>query len=313
MNVQAQVSASGYLHRGYADSFAEMGTTRELSHCGGWLVERVIPGSDFLDAMGCYPIFACRQWTSLPLDLTPLADQLVSLSLVADPFGEFTEDDLGRWFDLVRPYKQHYVTDLSRWVDHRMPRRHRRNTASALESVQLETCSEPLHMLEDWITLYDQLIERHGITGIKAFSRESFRKQLGVPGLVMFKASADGHVVGLHLWYVQGDVAYGHLGATSARGYELMTSYALYWYAIEQLRGCVRWLDLGGEPDVSEAGSRDGLRQFKKGWSTGVRQAYLCGRIFQPDVYARLVSRNGIGSTSYFPGYRRSEHADARV
>ena len=52
----------------------------------------------------------------------------------------------------------------------------------------------------------------------------------------MFKAQAEGHIVGLHLWYVQGDVAYGHLGATTTRGYELMASYALYWHAIEQLR-----------------------------------------------------------------------------
>ena len=53
-------------------------------------------------------------------------------------------------------------------------------------------------------------------------------------------------MVGLHLWYVQGDVAYGHLGATSQLGYELMASYALYAFAIEQLRAEVRWLALGG-------------------------------------------------------------------
>jgi hypothetical protein len=125
----------------------------------------------------------------------------------------------------------------------------------------------------------------------------------------MFKASARGVVVGLHLWYAQGDVAYGHLGATSALGHELMASYALYWYAIQQLREHVRWLDLGGGPDPARPGSSagDGVRHFKAGWSTGVRWAYLCGSVFQPDNYAGLVSAAGVGQTSYFPAYRQGE------
>jgi hypothetical protein len=171
----------------------------------------------------------------------------------------------------------------------------------------LDTCPEPLELLEEWCGLYNQLIEHHGISGLAAFSQAGFKKQLSVPGLMMFKASENGRVVGLHLWYVQGDVAYGHLGATSARGYELMAAYALYWYALEQLRAHVRWLDLGAAAGAVEDVSRDGLRQFKAGWSTGVRQAYLCGRIFQPDAYARLVSRSGVSSTLYFPAYRQGE------
>ena len=68
------------------------------------------------------------------------------------------------------------------------------------------------------VGLYAHLTERHGITGIRAFSRAAFARQLAVPGLVMFRAAAAGETVGLHLWYVQDDVAYGHLGATSPRG-----------------------------------------------------------------------------------------------
>lgn len=302
---------SGYLHRSYAESFAEIAKPRELPHCGGWVLERVIPGSALRDGMGCYPLFACRRWQQLPQDLTPLTDRLVSLSLVTDPFGQYTEDDLKRSFDVVRRYKPHFITDLQEPIDRTMPRRHRRNTAASLRVVRLETCREPSRMLDEWLSLYEQLVERHRISGITAFSPTTLAMQLHVPGLMMFKASTDGEVVGLHLWYIQEDVAYGHLGATSARGYEVMASYALYWYAIEQLRGQVRWLDLGASAGVSEAASGRGLRDFKAGWSTGFRWALLCGRILQPDIYAALVAERGIGATAYFPAYRLGEFTNA--
>jgi hypothetical protein len=300
---------SGYLHAGYAESFSDIALPRELRHSGGWILERAIPGSDLRDGMGCYPLFACRDWRGLALDLSTLAGHLVSLSLITDPFGNFTRDDLDRCFDFVAPYKQHYVTDLGADADRGPWKSHARNAARARKGVQLEVCSTPLEMLDDWIDLYSELRERHDITGIGAFSRRGFEKQLAVPGLVMLKASAGGRVVGLHLWYVQGDVAYGHLGATNARGYDLMASYALYSYAIEQLRGRARWLDLGSSAGAPDDETGNGLRRFKAGWATGTRQTYLCGRILQPEVYARLVAAMGIESTSYFPAYRHGEFA----
>lgn len=301
---------TGYLHPRYAESFAGVGRPRELPHCGGWIIERSIPGTDLHDGMGCYPVFACRDWSRLALDLPALADRLVTLVLVTDPFGDATEEDLGRSFDVVRAYKPHYVTDLSRPGTQLMARTHRRNTARALGRVRVETCDDPLGMLDEWKALYDQLIARHAITGVPAFSRAAFARQLSVPGLVMFRATAEGVVVGLHLWYVQGDVAYGHLGATSARGYELMASYALYSHAVADLRDRVRWLDLGSSPGAPGDAADDGLRRFKAGWATAMRQTHLCGRVFQPDAYARLVVERGVSDTDYFPAYRRGEFGD---
>ena len=105
----------------------------------------------------------------------------------------------------------------------------------------------------------------------------------------MFSATSEAQVVGLHIWYVQGEVAYGHLGAASQRGYELMASFALYAFAIEQLRTEVRWLALGGAAGDSDDDESDGLRRFKEGWATGTRQTYLCGKVLQPDTYRKLA------------------------
>jgi len=299
--------AAGYCHRQYAEAFAEAGTPLELPRCGGWLIERAIPGSAARDGMGCYPLFDCCAWAELPFDLSNLAETLVSVSLVTNPFGEVSESDVRRWFDVVIPYKQHYVTDLERPVATFVGRTHIRNVRRANRHVHVTVCPEPLALLDQWCALYLQLAERHNITGLRAFSGAAFEKQFGVPGLVMFRASVEDETVGLHLWYVRDQVAYGHLGATNARGYDVMASYALYWYAIQYFREHVRWLDLGGVAGLSENDSPAGLRQFKAGWATGTRQTFLCGRVLQPSVYETLTAQRRVGATPYFPAYRLGE------
>jgi hypothetical protein len=299
--------SSGYLHQAYAASFADIATPRELPACGAWILERHIAGSDLRDGMGCYPLFCCRDWTRLSHDVSALAGQLVSFTLVTDPFGEFRLDDLQRVFDVVRPYKRHYVTDLVNETSVPVTRRHKRNTASAVRAVTLARVDEPTSLIDRWVELYGQLVERHRLTGLHAFSRQCLERQLSVPGLRMFSATVEGCVVGLHLWYVNGDVAYGHLGATSRLGYDLMASYALYAFAVEQLRPEVRWLALGSSPGDSDDNA-SGLGRFKQGWATETRQAYLCGKVLQPDAYSRLAS-DAQAETSYFPAYRCGELA----
>ena len=299
--------AAGYCHRRYAESFAQVGQPRELPNCGGWLIERAIPGSTLRDGMGCYPLFDCCNWAGLPLDFAGLTKTLVSVTLVVNPFADVSQADLRRWFDVVIPFKQHYVTDLRRPVDDLVGRQHRRNLQKARGLVQVDACQTPLDLLDKWCDLYAHLAARHDVTGLRAFSRSAFEKQLGVPGLVMFRALADTEIVGLHLWYVHDRVAYGHLGATSTRGYEVMASYALHWHAIEHFRDRVDWLDLGGGAGISEGESLDGLKQFKAGWATGTRQAFLCGRVLQQDAYDTLSAERTTNKTSYFPAYREGE------
>jgi hypothetical protein len=288
------VTASGYLHPLYARSFSEFGTPRELAHCGGWILERPIPGTELRDGMGCYPVFACRDWGRIELDLQPLREELVSLTLVTDPFGRLDEETLGRSFDLVRPYKQHHVTDLGRPDHEVMSRSHRRKVAKARDRVAVETCMDPVD------------VKRHGIGGIRAFSRAAFARQLEVPGLVMFRATAEGQVVGMHLWYLHDDVAYAHLGAMTDLGYRLSASYALDGYAIEQFRDRVRWLDLGGAAGLEDGDADRGLREYKQHWSTGTLTAYLCGAVLHPEPYGRLARARG-DATAYFPAYRAGE------
>jgi hypothetical protein len=151
------------------------------------------------------------------------------------------------------------------------------------------------------------LIARHGIRGFSAFSREALDRQLRVPGIVAFRAIYEEKSVGMTLWYTQGDLGYYHLGAYSDIGYRLRASYGLFQSAIEYFAaGGLRWLDLGAGAGVG-GGGKDGLSQFKRGWSTGTRTAYFCGRIFDRKRYMEILKAKGISATRYFPAYRNGE------
>jgi hypothetical protein len=298
----------GYLHPLYADSLSEFGAPRPLPASGGWVLERGIPGSGGArDAMGCYPLFSCRDWSRLRLDLDDLEGKLVSVALVADPFGAHDAELLRDCFrDAVVPFKEHYVVDLGRDVEEFAHPHHRRNARRALREVSVEECADPPQLLDDWAALYGTLVERHGVRGIAAFSRASFAKQLRVPGCVAFRAVLKGETVGMLLWYVQGGVAYYHLGAYSERGYEARASFALFRRAVDEFaRRGLRWLNLGGGAGAGDASS--GLSRFKQGWATGTRTAYFCGRVLDRGGYERIVAAKGAVPTHYFPAYRLGE------
>jgi hypothetical protein len=235
-----------------------------------------------------------------------LAGDLVTLALVTDPFGSYQQEYLQTCFDIVVPFKQHFVYDLSQLPDRVVSRHHRYYARRAFDTLSVEVCANPLVFLDDWTSLYRMLSDRHQLKGIKAFSSESFAKQLTTPGIVALRAVSEGTVVGGHLWYIQGDVAYSHLAAFSSRGYELMASYALYWFALQYFANLVRWLNLGAGAGLM-ANSLDGLTQFKRGWSTGTRLAYFCGRTFDHSRYAEIVACKGTPVTQYFPAYRAGE------
>lgn len=49
--------------------------------------------------MGCYPLFCCENWSELPRDLEALADELLSIALVTDPFGDYSQSQLEQYFN----------------------------------------------------------------------------------------------------------------------------------------------------------------------------------------------------------------------
>jgi hypothetical protein len=297
---------TGYGHPRYAASLAEFGVPRALVRSGGWVLERDIPGTAATDAMGCYPLFVCADWAGLEADLEDR--RWVCISLVTDPFGAYDERCLRRCFgDGAVPFKNHFIAELDRNPDRIVSRHHRYYAQRAIEQVAVERCDTPQSWLHEWVALYAHLVSRHHLRGIKAFSESAFAAQLAIPGLVMFRATHEGTTVGAHLWYTSGDVGYSHLAACSPLGYDLMASYALYWFALQTFTGVVRYLDLGSGAGTEERA--DGLTRFKQGWATGTRMSYLCRRVFDRQRYDAIVASHQAQGDGYFPAYRRGEFA----
>lgn len=298
---------TGYMHPGYAESLAEFGTPRQLPRCGGWILERQIPGFPYRDAMGCYPLFCCQDWSQLYADLEDLGDELVSLALVTDPFGEYEVAYLEQCFkDVVIPFKKHYVADLRLPLSEIVSRRRRKHAHRALKNSEIKICLEPIQFIDEWVALYDELIQRHNISGISAFSRTAFVRQLSIPGAVMLRAVHQGLAVGAQLYLVQGEVVHCHLGAANEAGYNLGAIYALDWFSLEYFSDKACWLNFGGGAGLTSSDT-DGLSQYKRGWSTETRTVYFCGRIFNHERYAEIVKARDITATDYFPAYRKGE------
>jgi hypothetical protein len=294
----------GYLHPDYPKSHRPAGEPLQLVKAEGWLLRRPIAGTALHDAMGCYPLLCCGNWEGLSHDLHTLQEQLVSVVAVADPMGAYDKNLLLGAFDQVTPFKEHFVIQTGTPPGDFVSASHRTNAMRALRKVKVEFCPEPLRYLDDWNRLFGVLAERHHISGLRRFSPAAFEQQLAIPGMVMFRASEGPNTVGLDLWYVQGDCAQGHLAAFDSRGYELRASYATKWRMIEHFQDKVKWINLGAGLTQDPA---DGLSQFKRGWATGTKTAWLCGRVLQRETYDTLCRDRAPATGAYFPAYRAGE------
>ncbi len=296
----------GYRHPEYAQSLSEFGTPTLLSRCGGWILKRPIPGRAAYDAIGCYPLFCCEEWSQLHADLEELKDTLVSLALVTDPFGTYDQEYLRRHFDILKPFKTHYVIDLQQPLHQIASSGRRKSARRALRNLQIDVSHSPHQFLNQWQSLFNNLIERHHITGMRAYSTHAFDKQLQIPGAIMLRAIQGDQTVGASLYLKQGDVIHCHLAAASPNGYRLGAFSAMDWFSFKYFSDTARWLNLGGGAGIHNNGT-DGLSEYKRSWHTTTKETLFCGKILNPEKYVEIVQSKKMEPTNYFPAYRVGE------
>ena len=299
-----QIDLRGYLHPEYAASLSEWGKPRELTVAGGWVLERTIPDTSRRDATGCYPLMACRNWSRLEDDFAHFADEWVSFVAVPDPLGAPGEAELRKLFaDHVRPFKAHYTIELATWSEAAKPV-HRARVRQGDERVTVEVRPAIPADIDQWDVIYAELIARKQLSGLHTFSRAAFETLLQVPGVYISRAAAKGETVCMSIWVTHADCVYSHLTASTAIGYELSAAYPMIDRAIRYFQSrSFALIDLGGGAGLDDDAT-DGLASFKRGWSNSVRQAYICGRIFDHAAYRSLT---GERTTDYFPAYRSGE------
>ncbi|MEM8709758.1 MAG: GNAT family N-acetyltransferase [Planctomycetota bacterium] len=297
-----------YGHADYAASLVHVGQPVELKEAGGWLISRDLEGASDLAAP--YPLLCCRNLSALESDLFSLSESHVSVTAVIDPMAEpmveTNEQALRSAFvDRVVRYKEHFVVDLEPPLETTISGHHRRKTRRGGKRVRVQRSDMPAEWLTEFNDLYGMLIEHHGIRGAAAFGRESLSLQLGLPGTRAYLATIEDRPVSMTVWYLRGNGASYHLGATSPEGYLASASYALFARVLADLKDeGASWAHLGAGAGA-HGDATDGLTAFKKGWSTHTRTAYLCGRILQPETYAELCRKAGVPEDgAFFPAYR---------
>jgi hypothetical protein len=298
-------SEMGYSHALYGASFQQFGELRRLPRSDGLVLIRQIPEAPkYRDAVGLYPFICCKNWRELAADISSLGEDVVTLSVVTDPFGVYDEEVLRSCFQLVRPFKSHFVTDFQQPLNAFLSRHHRRHARNALSEMTVEILDGPQVCVKEWDALYENLAKRHGIQGIRRFSEEAFIHQLQTPGALVFRAVVDGKAIGIDIWYVEKEVAYNHLVAVSDLGYQLHANYALQMTALEYLKDRVRFASFGGVAGF-DGETQDGLYRFKRGWTNSTRLTYFCGSILNTAVYAELCGTCTPNNKDFFPAYRK--------
>ena len=301
--------APAYLDQAYAAAMAGAGQAIALGACGGGLILRQVPGTDLRDAQAPYPFLVCRDWSQLAQDLDALPPDLVSVTAITDPFAQTTPEDLSRAFPhMVRPYKAHFVIDLTRPLESFADPHHLGCAGRALRRLEVGVVADPSVILPEWLRLYANLVARHGIRGPARMTEAAFHHLLQVSHLTVFRAQWKGATIGMILCLDDGTRAWFHLGAYDAEGYRRNASYAIVRHAIGHFAavGC-QMMNIGAGAGAFGDGT-DGLTAFKRGWASGTRMTYLCGRIHAPNAYARLVAQTKTGQSPYFPAYRTGEY-----
>lgn len=298
----------GFLDPQYVGSLRDLGRPRALPRAGSWVIEREIAGTGWYDGMGVYPIMRCADWNALATDLGETCGDLVAVSAVTDPLGDYDTDTLQLAFpDLCRPFKKHYIIDLRRdWRTH-LARQHRQNIAKALRSLVFPEPGPPLDHFEEWASLYAGLADRKSFGGVARYDREAHLAQLGIRGAVGFRAYLNDELVGMSVWYPDERDTYCHFAAASPVGYGNSAMFGLHWSALQyfETQG-LSAVSIGSGRGIVED-DNDGLSRFKRGWATRTATAYLVGRIFDRDRYEELRRRTGIEGDDYFPIYRKGE------
>lgn len=303
--------AGGYFDYKYSSSLSHIGKPLFLPQAGGYLLERAIPEArGFIDLKGPYPLMCLMDWSKLSADIEALErnDSFVTISLVTDPFGNIDVSDLKLCFpDICFPYKNHYFIDLDMDLFSNLPVAHKRNIKYAAKRIVVSRVNafEKKNALIKWVKLYEYLKKRHNIHGPADFSERSFKTQFEVPGLIIYQARISGDTVGMLLWYVQNKIAYYHLAAYSRDGYESKASFALFEYSVKEMKEVfgLRWCSLGAGSGVVALENEDGLTRFKKGWATGTKTVYFCGRILNLNEYKKLVCKSKCQDSDLFPAY----------
>ncbi|WP_043742647.1 GNAT family N-acetyltransferase [Novispirillum itersonii] len=282
----------------YARSLMHLGSPVEIPEWESWAIIHPIADGLF-DVSGPYPLSVISRSADLSAGLERLRKiGAVSVTLVLDGFNCPSIDRISECFDIVTPFKTHYVVDRS--IGEPKPSKHHRyEIRRALECVTVRQFALKDH-LPAWIDLYANLSQRHGLKGVHDFPKAHHEALATMQNIVTVGAFDGDILLAAHIWVFDGDLFHSHLAASSEAGYALGAAYAVNDHSI-RLFSQARIINLGGSAGHVE-NPDDGLARFKRGFANSASSAYICGKILDEGIYERLATNHQ--NNNYFPAYR---------
>src|SRR5688572_26200386 len=133
-----KLALGSYSSNTYLESLSEFGAPVSLPGSQAGFLEEQVGLRPLYDARGAYPLLCATDWEALGGELEENARKWVSVVAVPDPLTAPGWEDLADVFTHVcRPYKEHFVVELSRNYEGPFPEGHRRSVrraASLLEA-----------------------------------------------------------------------------------------------------------------------------------------------------------------------------------
>jgi hypothetical protein len=298
---------TGYAHPDFARVYAYMGEPVSLVASGGTLLRRKIAGTSLSDLTGCYPFFCCADWSALGDDLAAIGKDDVSVVLVADPFADDRAEQLEQDFGFARPFKTHYVADLSRPLASFIPSERMREARSAARRLDVEVAPSPAGLVGDWLALWDRSRHAQDSSGENRLSREAAERLFSLPGVTVLCAIDRERTVGMHVEVQQGDIVHGHFATYDPEYYRFGVSTLLTVFELEHFASRARFYNHGGVPGTRDG--QNGLSRFKRDFSNTTRMAFLCGSVFDSAAYDRLAGHKAASQPGFFPAYRAFDQA----
>ncbi|MEM4380264.1 MAG: GNAT family N-acetyltransferase [Thermoplasmatales archaeon] len=288
----------------YASCFKEYSDPVYLERSRVFCLKLTNPYTPFFDLSYCYPFLPIKSLNGLIEDLKNVHGAYQCFYGVLSPWIQIVEEKEIAEFELFFQYKDHFFTDLNQELWSTLPNTHKRLIKKSEKKVSVNL-AYPNNVLDDWVQLYKNLIRRHQITGLTAFSDQTLRSFLLIPGAFVYAAYLDNQICGIAIFYPHDHLVYYHLAAYSDQGYQVSASYAIFWKAIRDFKQLgFRALHLGGVPGVYA--SESGLQRFKKGWATGCVRSFFCGKVLNKEQFELTRQMSGSASvTDYFPPYRK--------
>ncbi len=161
----------------------------------------------------------------------------------------------------------------------------RRNIRKAIRNeVGFEEVTHDLD-LEDFIGLYQGMVQRKGLEASYLFSKEYFERILDLEETRVFATKVEGNIANYILVFDSPPLLHYHLGATREAYYSLNVNPYCFYRILEFFEGSMEEFFLGGGASMAED---DPLFRFKSKFSDRILPFYIGGMVHDRTSYDAL-------------------------